>query len=483
MAAHRLFFYLFLLALPTQLGKHFWPAWSYIWGLKIDYLSPTLYLSDILLGLTLVSWIAGNWSHLSKWTNWKNTLKKPLFVIFYIATLLYGYVAYRQVAFPQLWLYKLVKLVELILLAFYVAKTTRSRADLGKIFFLLAVGAVFESFLAVAQFARQVSLGGIFWWLGERTFNQNTPGIAQAILNGQLFLRPYATFPHPNALAGYLLVILILAKISQEKFQIFPYLFRSVFYPLISVAFLLTFSRSAWATGIIILFVFLLKKRPKFRPFFYLLICLLIFLFVIFAYLFIGSDPYSFAKRWQLSEAALFMIKSSPLVGVGLGHFILTLINFPQEGQVFWLQPVHNIYLLITAETGLIGFGIFFGVLWLVYKRFVFSMCRLWRASPSAGHLVFRGGKRGAPKAPSILYTKYYILLSVTAILLTGLFDHYWLTLQQNQLLFALILGLSLNPKNYSTASSSTTSPPPAGAPPPDSEGSSSKAKVAKIFS
>ena len=50
-----LLLFLTLLFLPTQLGKHFWPDFSYIYSLKIDYLSPALYLWDLLvIGLVIV---------------------------------------------------------------------------------------------------------------------------------------------------------------------------------------------------------------------------------------------------------------------------------------------------------------------------------------------------------------------------------------------------------------------------------------------
>src|SRR5476651_2543095 len=46
-----LFFYLLILFLPTQLGKHFWPNFSFVYGIRVDYLSPTIYISDILFVL------------------------------------------------------------------------------------------------------------------------------------------------------------------------------------------------------------------------------------------------------------------------------------------------------------------------------------------------------------------------------------------------------------------------------------------------
>src|ERR1700690_3602089 len=54
---HRFFFFLLILLLPTQLGYHFWPNWVLVLGRRVDYLSPTLYGTDILLVATIISWI------------------------------------------------------------------------------------------------------------------------------------------------------------------------------------------------------------------------------------------------------------------------------------------------------------------------------------------------------------------------------------------------------------------------------------------
>ena len=56
MKLYQLLFSLLILLLPTQLGRHFWPSYSFVFGLKVDYLSPTLYLTDIFLVLTLIAW-------------------------------------------------------------------------------------------------------------------------------------------------------------------------------------------------------------------------------------------------------------------------------------------------------------------------------------------------------------------------------------------------------------------------------------------
>jgi len=41
--AEKILLWGWLLFLPGQLGKHWWPKWSLISGVRVDWLSPTLY--------------------------------------------------------------------------------------------------------------------------------------------------------------------------------------------------------------------------------------------------------------------------------------------------------------------------------------------------------------------------------------------------------------------------------------------------------
>lgn len=118
-------------------------------------------------------------------------------------------------------------------------------------------------------------------------------------------------------------------------------------------------------------------------------------------------------RRIELVRAAWEMFKTSPIFGIGLGNFIPKLPKFfiPQ-GLYFW-QPVHNLFLLILAEIGIVGLGVAGWGLGRILKK-------LWQKKNLA------------------------LLYSLSAIIFTGLFDHYWLTLQQTQLLLALIIGLSI---------------------------------------
>jgi O-antigen ligase len=137
---------------------------------------------------------------------------------------------------------------------------------------------------------------------------------------------------------------------------------------------------------------------------------------------FLDASSYveSFDLRLLLQQAAISMWMHHPLFGIGLHNFLIALPSFIQGHVLFgFLQPVHNIFLFILAETGLIGLCLFCATLGLAFT----NNLRIVRQSPSQISL--------------------FVFLSLCAIIAIGFTDHYFLTLQQGQLLFAFILGLS----------------------------------------
>lgn len=421
-------FWLLVFLLPVQLGKHFWLQFSYVLGLRIDYLSPTIYLTDILVLAILSPWI------LKKRLRRQNLKKIVFFLVVFGFLLLNCFSAQNQGAA----FYKYFKIIEFTLLGIYIAK---KKIKLSKITLPLSLAVIYSSLIAIGQFLKQASLNGIFYWLGERNFDVAVPGIAKTVFQGRLLLRPYATFPHPNVLAGFILVSLILiittassriprASVPEDEgagrrrrlaMQAYEdrhqhekgrgQIEKILKWPTLAlglIAVILSFSRSAWLGGglAILLSIF-------FRP-----ITVGIFLF--------NPNFWQeefFWQRMELNKAAFQMIKTKPLLGIGLNNFISQLPSFWSKPASLWsgLQPVHNIFLLVAAETGMIGFLIFTCFLFLTFKK-----------------LFTVKNKR--------------LLIALSAILLIGFFDHYWFTLQQSQLLFSIVLGLIWRNKNQAYA-------------------------------
>ncbi|MBM3205857.1 O-antigen ligase family protein [Candidatus Shapirobacteria bacterium] len=238
--------------------------------------------------------------------------------------------------------------------------------------------------------------------------------MAKAVFNGQLLLRPYATFSHPNALAGFILVaLIILVPTGWLRLRAV----KRIGIALGILAIIFSFSRSVWFLGLLLAFLWLGKslwfsKINKNWGFLVGGLFLIISFWVFYLAPHFSTNEALF-QRLQLMKAAWLMIKDFSLAGVGLNNFIVRLPEYwAQTGFTYWLQPVHNFYLLWLVEVGWVGLLIWLWFLFLTFKR-----------------LFPLQGQRGT------------LLLALMAILILGSFDHYWLTLQQNQLLLTVILG------------------------------------------
>lgn len=395
----------FLLFLPTQLGRHFWLKDSFVFGLKVDYLSPTLYFQDILILLLLLF----SRRKIFSWFNRQRLIFFSLFILLLALNIFFS-------STPLLSFFYWLRVVEFVLLGIMFFQN--KNVVLKRLEKFLPVVMVGEFVLGVAQMLRSSSLNGIFWLLGERSFNVFTPGIARASWMGKVILRPYGTFSHPNSLAGFSLVGLILI-LGKKNLSWFDKLAVLAGLALI----LLAFSRTVWLTAFVLSLGFLLfrlkkaiEKKPSSLTFGYLSI---IFFLPLCLYFFSQTsiDPTSFYVRKDLAEFALSEIREKPVLGFGGNSFIRELSQKQPVWQwLYWLQPVHNIFLLIVAETGFLGLAFF---LLLLFKAVGGLFLKNFSCYPS-------------------------LTVALFAILLTGLFDHYWLTLIQNQLFLVLVFSLSI---------------------------------------
>src|SRR5260221_1150 len=55
-------FTLFIVLLPVQLGLHFWPDWALVSGIRVDYLAPVIYLTDLIVIALLAVVFAALWN-------------------------------------------------------------------------------------------------------------------------------------------------------------------------------------------------------------------------------------------------------------------------------------------------------------------------------------------------------------------------------------------------------------------------------------
>jgi O-antigen ligase len=382
-------FFLIILFLPTQLGKHLWPSFSYIYSLKIDYFSPTIYFWDLLvLGLFII-WIIQKPKI--------NLLALNLFSLFLLTQITSLFWAQN----PMAGVVRMEQYILSFFLGIYIA-SNRFEDIIKKVRLPLIAGLSVESVLSFAQIIKGGSLG--FWVLGERSFNLTTLAISKFNFYSLELLRPYGTFSHPNVLASYLLLglLLIFRKVNPVTI-------------IVITAVILTFSRVA--TLVLLFCVPLLLKAKKHVVLLFLLLALSPLILIRFVSV-LEFDSLSFLRRTELISASFEIFSKSPLVGVGLNNFISTLSSDIIAGPARFLQPVHNIFLLVLSETGILGVMGMFGML---------------------GYPIYRVIKL------QISNSKFQILLIWCVIIFLGMFDHYFLTLPQGYRMLFMLWGLTIS--------------------------------------
>lgn len=426
-------FYLFIFLLPWQ-TRLIWRD-AFLNGFVWEYGRFSLYGTELLLGAVLFFyfiWLLKN-RRLQKFDFsffWQR-IKQPAILIYWliiIFILFSGLTIFwslnAELTFSRwLVLVQAVALLSMVLLFDFKFK---------KIAFVWVSGAAIQGIFAIFQFFSQSVFANK--WLG---LAEHSPLISGSIIlqtDNERWLRAYGSLPHPNILAGFLVIAVLflfyLAFVAQKQSQRIFVLTSLV---AIVPALFLTFSRSAWIAiilSLIILSFWLYQRKDYFlNSTFLKILTLSVFLVVILGVNLSGAllarfsgeqdlEINSLKLRMTFTQQAWQLIKDRPYLGVGIGNYTLAVyqkINASWPG--YYYQPVHNLFLLVLAELGIVGAVIFYLSLGLIF----------W----------FSFKKTQEPEG-------IIIFLSLLSILIISLFDHYFWTIYFGVIVFWLILGLNL---------------------------------------
>jgi len=365
---------LLLLLFPANLAKHFVTSQSYVLGNLIDYLSPAIYLTEVLTFLLLV-------------VNLSQSLRtfriRPKLIFLLVGLFLLSLLpSVQQSSYKVIAFFRFGELSLWLAFSLWVAYRLPWKSH-PKLFQILGLGVAWVSLVALGQFFLQHHLLG-YWFLGEPTLTPSLGGVAKGSFLGREVVRAYGTFPHPNVLGGVLSVILG---------GLFTFRFWGPFVLGLG-GILVSLSRAAWFSliGGLLGLAFFGQK---------------------FGVIFLND--LSVSRRWELIQSAGEMIKSSPLTGVGLGQFVAQLPRFGiPSGLSLFLQPVHNIFALVAAESGLFS-ALLFGLIIL---------------------FAFREAVRKR---------RFLLAVLLLQLIFLGMIDHYLYTLPQGLFLLSLIIGLSFS--------------------------------------
>lgn len=313
--------------------------------------------------------------------------------------------------------------------------------DKAKTIFFLALGIFTQAVLAIWQFLSQSSFADK--WLGLALHDPSGAGVSVVeVLGGdgiwQRWLRAYGGQDHPNILGGLLalgILFILFAYVrtlskGENLSNKLLFLFSFIYFASL-LALFFTFSRTAWiglTAGIATMVVIAMVKRNLLIHLQLLKVVLLSgILFMVFYSQFgllvddrlFGDtrlENISQSERSGLISDSIVIIKERWFFGTGLGNYVLAVKEKTPDEMNWFYQPVHNSFLLVWAEIGLIGFILFISLL-----QFIFS------------ELIERAKKN---------QVEIYKVGLFFSLILMMMFDHWWWSLHMGVILFWFVLGM-----------------------------------------
>ncbi len=244
-------------------------------------------------------------------------------------------------------------------------------------------------------------------------FEAQTPG-ASVVLDaaGERWLRAYGTLPHPNVLGAFLLVY---STAVLERWLTTGKQRWLIVLGLGAACVALTFSRAAWVGALALAATawWLTPHTVRVRLQVALAMCAIagsLILLPLTPFLISRVNVVEPANRLEAASTLERMLligysvqawQAEPVTGVGAGGFVQWAARHTGEALPF--QPVHNVPLLILAETGWLGGAAALALLVVVTAQF-------WR-------------RRSTLTASAAVWSA-----ALVAIAVTGLFDHLWWT-------------------------------------------------------
>ncbi len=302
-------------------------------------------------------------------------------VIFYIVA---GFLSIYNALQKELVWFQLYRLF-ILFLVFFAVMNVRNEKMIRWFLFLISVIVVLQTCLAVVQYLTKSTLG--LEMLGEQQIKKLY--IGQGSLS-----RATGTIGHPNILA-YLyeiaMPICFALYLVEEKFHVRLWYFFSLVMGLVGI--ITTLSRAGWLTlPLSLCFVLLMVyrrnifSRKAFIKIFIGSIAGFVFLIVFYPTIekrYFHESYHSAESRLPMNVAALSVIKQFPITGVGLNNFSNVYKQYDTTGGSRLVgssgQVVHNLYLLIWGDTGIIGLATF---LWIFIATFFVAGRLIARAPP-----------------------------------------------------------------------------------------------------
>jgi putative inorganic carbon (HCO3(-)) transporter len=271
----------------------------------------------------------------------KVTLPAVLFLLFNALSLIVA--GDISLGIFQVW-----NVLVLFLLYRYVAEKLTSREDVLFVVRILLIGLILQSVLMLAQ------VGGLVGTFQGYGIKSRADFGTSSRISG--------TMGSPNPAGAYLAMMMLFALgvMLAEMPRREKYLAGSGF-ALAAVSLIFVFSRGGWISFLVGLagIMILGRRRVPWKTVGAVIVALVLLAIPLrsaIADRLYGDDDGSAVARIPLNKLAEAIIADHPVLGVGTNNYFLAMQPYVTHNFAGdWLYTVHNTYLLVWAETGIVG--------------------------------------------------------------------------------------------------------------------------------
>lgn len=323
-----------------------------------------LYFSIIILLLTLIIYLFNNPHKLKRFFDYKrwSSKSKSLFLFLFYLLLIS---IFSSIYYISLYYFILILLTSIFL---FLLKDF----DKNKLYNLFLFNGIIQSILAIYQSYTQKIIANKYLGIAEQIPERLGASVLE--IDGYRILRSYGSLSHPNILGGFLFITIVIGIYLWIRFykklrnDLFYFIFIISSITISTIALLLTFSRSsllALLISLLIVIIFSLFKKDYLSIqiiFKYFIILLLSFFLVNLLWSNFWNSRFNFNNRLEINSIEervnsfnqIDLNNNSQLFfGQGLG--MNTFINYSEDSKAYDIQPIHNIFILILSEIGIIG--------------------------------------------------------------------------------------------------------------------------------
>lgn len=262
----------------------------------------------------------------------------------------------------QFSIFEIVRLLKAFLIFYYLAKQVKTRLEIELVLKFLLIGLALECSIAFFQGFVGAETGLFILGESEAAMEQELDAVGA-------ITRVWGTFGSSNIFAFYLqfllpvpFALLFAKKVKPGK------TFLLIMTLAGTITLLFTLSRGGWvgfafSSLMILLFNFtrgrLTIGKSMIVLVLFLVLCASLIQFSdIIVSRFTSDDSNSSYIRIPMAQVALAIIKAHPFIGIGINNYTEVMRSYDPTAMRIsdWFNfPVHNEFLLIAAETGILG--------------------------------------------------------------------------------------------------------------------------------